>query len=153
MKKIIMSIVILFPVLILGQNQETITHKRTNAIYYKWLMGKWRSIDDNKSELEFNKSACVFLYENDKAATFQFKYRLSTSCQEKDSLQRLKFNELDNVNDMYLLLIYDQDHAQDDCYYIEKLDSQTLSWTNVRTGKLFVFDKVAAKKRNTNKKK
>jgi hypothetical protein len=137
-------IAVVFPLLLFGQGQKTVTHKQTNAIYYKWLIGKWRSTEDKEFELLFTRSECIFLYGNDTAGAFHFRYKLSTSCQLQDSLQSSKFNELDKAHDICLVLTSDKDHDLDDCENIQNIDSQTLSWSNVRTLKNAVFIKMAA---------
>lgn len=124
------------PLASLGQ-KRVISRKPTNDVYYKRLIGKWRSEADKLWVIEFTKYKGISFYENDTAASDSFNYKLSRSCQLKDSLVRQDYND-----HIYLLFFYSQKGVFDECVDIENLDGKYLSWFNERVGKAFLFRKI-----------
>jgi hypothetical protein len=134
MKKlnVIFFALILMNITSCGQVKKTSNQKQGNLIKSELLVGKWRSEDDAKYMLVFEKGKYSELY--DKDTTDNMYYKLSGSCNLKDSSSKIDLQKA-------FLLFYSNDSVQQ-CNEILNLTSDVLSWMNNKNGKIFVFRKV-----------
>lgn len=115
-----------------GQVKNTSNQKQESLVSSKLLVGKWRSEDDAKYMLVFKKEKYIELY--DKDTTGNMYYKLSSSCNLKDSSSKIDLQKA-------FLLFYSNNSVQQ-CHEILNLTSDVLSWMNNKNGKIFVFRKV-----------
>lgn len=96
------------------------------------LVGKWQSEDDAKWLLFFDKQKVIESYDNERLDTMF--YKLSTSCDLKDSVSKVSLLQA------FLLFGYNNDPITK-CYQILNLSDSTLSCMNNKTGEFYIFRK------------
>ncbi|MEO6964045.1 MAG: hypothetical protein ABIY90_18900 [Puia sp.] len=142
--KLVLIILFCTPLFLTAQQKLTKKVGDSHYIYAKWLIGKWRSKDDNQWVLEFGKTQGISSYGNDTTTFMHFNYRLSSSCQLKDSSNKLP---LDHTRRAYLLMsFHDNGFSDEQCNDLLSLDGQYVSWISDKNGKIFVFERIVPKK-------